>query len=122
MSKKKGSNETSSFVSEFVAMKVCTEYIRGLKFKLQMMEIQCNRLAFVYGGNQSILSNTITPHSILKKTSNCIAYHFVREGPDCNEWRDTYINTNDNRSDLLTKPFPHGEKRMKFCKMLMYHM
>ena len=37
MSKKQGYIETSSFGSEVVAMKACTEYIRGIKFKLQMM-------------------------------------------------------------------------------------
>ena len=37
MSKNQGSIETSSFGSEFLAIKACTEYIRGLKFNLQMM-------------------------------------------------------------------------------------
>ena len=42
MSKKQGYIETSSFGSEFIAMKACTEYILGLNFKLHMMGIQCN--------------------------------------------------------------------------------
>jgi len=33
-SKKQGSIETSIFGSEFIAMKQCTEYVRGLKYKL----------------------------------------------------------------------------------------
>ena len=51
-----------------------------------------------------------------------ITYHFIREANDCNKWRATYINTNYNQSDLLTKPLPHGEKRTKFCRMILYHI
>ena len=38
-SKKQGSCETSTFGSEFVAMKQATEYVRGLRFKLRMIGI-----------------------------------------------------------------------------------
>ena len=40
-SKKQTSVETSSFFSEFVAMKQCCEYLRGLRYKLRMMGIPC---------------------------------------------------------------------------------
>ena len=40
-SKKQGSVGTSMFGSEFIAMKQCTEYVRGLKCKLQMVGISC---------------------------------------------------------------------------------
>ena len=73
MSKKQGSIETSSFGSEFLAMKYCTEYIQGIKFKLHIMGIQCDCPIFIYGYNQSILANTTMPHSMLNKKSNSIA-------------------------------------------------
>ena len=41
-SKKQTSVETSSFGSEFTAMKQCTEYIRGLRYKLRMMGSPCD--------------------------------------------------------------------------------
>ena len=122
MSKKQTSIETSSFGSEFCAMKLCTEYIRGLKFKLRMTGIACNTPAYIYGDNHSVLANTTMPHSMLKKKSNSIAYHFVREGSARDEWRTTYINTHENRSDILTKPLSFGAKRTKFCGMLLHHL
>ncbi len=106
--------------SEFVAMKQATEYIRGLRYKLRMMGITVDEPAFVFGDNQSVLANTTAPSSTLKKKSNAIAYHFVREGCARNEWRTTYINTNDNVADLLTKPLA-GPKRSKFVGMLLHH-
>ena len=122
MSKKQTSIETSSFGSEFCAMKAATEYVRGLRFKLRMLGIPCTEPAFIYGDNQSVLANTTMPHSMLKKKSNSIAYHFVREGTARDEWRTTYINTNDNHSDILTKSLPPGAKRTKFCQQLLHHV
>jgi hypothetical protein len=75
--KKQNSCETSTFGSEFVAMKQATEYVRGLQYKLKMMSIMIDEPAFVYGDNQSVLANTTNPSSMLKKKSNAIAYHFV---------------------------------------------
>ena len=80
MSKKQAGIESSSFGSEFIAMKQCTEYIRGLRYKLRMMGIPINGPAYVFGDNQSVLANTTIPDSTLKKKSQSIAYHFVREG------------------------------------------
>jgi len=103
-------------------MKQCADYVRGLRYKLRMMGLPVEGFTFIYGDNQSVLANTTIPHSTLKKKSNSIAYHFVREGCARNEWRTTYINTHHNPADLLTKPLPSGEKRIRFVKMLLYHI
>jgi hypothetical protein len=66
-SKKQGSCETSTFGSEFVAMKQATEYVRGLRFKLPMFGITVDEPAFVFGDNQFALANTSAPVSTLKK-------------------------------------------------------
>ena len=62
------------------------------------------------GDNKSVLCNASVPDSTLKKKSQSIAYHFVREGSARDEWRVTYINTHDNESHLLTKVLPSGER------------
>ena len=51
LSKKQGSCETSSFGSEFIAMKKCCEYLRGLRYKLRMMGILVDLPSFVFGDN-----------------------------------------------------------------------
>jgi hypothetical protein len=121
-SKKQNSVESSSFGSEFIAMKQCCEYIRGLRYKLRMMGIPVEGPALIYGDNQSVLANTTIPDSTLKKKSQSIAYHFVREGSARDEWRTTYVNTHDNQADLLTKPLPSGEKRKGFVRSLLHHI
>lgn len=122
MSKKQASVETSSFGSEFIAMKQCCEYIRGLRYKLLRMGIPCKGPAYIYGDNQLVLANATIPESVLKKKCHSVAYHYIREGCAHDEWRLAYCNMNDNKADLLTKFLPYGEKRKKFVKSLIHHV
>ena len=119
-SKKKTTIETSLFKSEFMALKTGTEYLRGLRFKLRAMGIPVTKLVFVYGDSKSVLCNTTAPDSQLKKKLNSVAYHHCREGVALDEWRTCYLNTNENMSDMMTKPLPAGEKQENFCKKLFY--
>jgi hypothetical protein len=122
LSKKQTSIESSSFGSEFIAMKQCCEYLRGLRYKLRMMGIPVEGPSYIYGDNQSVLWNTSIPDSMLKKKSQSIAYHFVHEGVARDEWRTAYVNTHENPADLLTKVLPMGEKRRGFVRMLQHYI
>ena len=51
LSKRQTGVETSSFGSEFMAMKHCCEYLRGLRFKLRSMGIPVDHPSFVFGDN-----------------------------------------------------------------------
>ena len=46
-SKKQTSIETSSFGAQFIAMKLCCEHIKGLRYKLRMMGIAVDLPSFV---------------------------------------------------------------------------
>ena len=87
-----------------------------------MMGIPCEGPAHVFGDNQSVLANTTMPESTLKKKSQSIAYHFVREGSARDEWRTAYVNTHLNEADLLTKLLPAGAKRAGFVRNLLHHI
>ena len=75
---------------------------------------------FVYGDNQSVLWNTTSPDSVLKKKTSSVAYHFVHEGVSNDEWRTTYIKTSYNPSDLLTKCLPAGINRKQKVRKILY--
>ena len=87
-----------------------------------MMGIPCEGPAYVYGDNQSVLANTSIPESMLKKKSQSIAYHLIREGVARDEWRTTYVSTHENEADLLTKQMSQGEKRRGFVMNLLHHI
>ena len=89
---------------------------------MRMMGTPVNGPSYIYGDNQSVLCNTSIPDSTLKKKSQSIAFHFVREGVARDEWRTAYVSTNLNPVDLLTKVLPSGEKRERFVKMLLHYV
>ena len=120
LSKKQTSIETSSFGSEFIAMKQCCEFIRGLRYKLRMMGIPVNEPTFIRGDNKSVLNNTSIPSSVLAKKSNSIAYHAVREGVAKGEWVTGYIRSESNPSNILTKSLPAGAKRDAEVSLCLY--
>ena len=53
-SKKQTTVETSSFGSKFVAMKQCTEYVRGLRYRMRMMGIPVLGPTYIYGDNHRV--------------------------------------------------------------------
>ena len=66
---------------------------------------------FVYGDKKSVLYNIILHKSTLKKKSNYIDYHAVREVVATGEWLTGYEQTDTNVSDLLKNIVPGGERR-----------
>ena len=85
-----------------------------------MMGILVNNPSFVFGDNQSVLWDTTVPESMLKKKTSSVAYHFVREGVSRDEWRTTYVKTNENPADLMTKSLAAGVNRYKKVRMILY--
>ena len=68
----------------------------------------------MFADNMSVVHNCSKPESQLKKKSNSIAYHYVRER--CAGPRPVccicYIPTQDNLADMFTKSQP-GEVRKR---------
>ena len=122
MSKKQSCIETSSFGSEFCAMKTACEYLRGLRFKLCMMGMPVNDPCYIMADNQSVLSNVSIPEQMLKKKSNSIAYHFVREGTAMDEWRFKYVKSENNPADKLASSRCGKLDRNKKISLMMYDL
>ena len=103
LSKKQATIETLVFGAEFVAMKIGMELLRGLWYKIQMMGVPIFDPLLIYGDNMSVIHNTQQPESTLKKKSNSIAYHAVRESVAMGELLTGHVGTNSNPEDLATK-------------------
>ena len=102
-------------------MKVATEYVCGLRYKLRIMGIPMDEPVFVFGDNQYVLCITYNPASTLKKKSNIIVFHHVRDGSAREKWSTEYVNTHENLADILTKPLSE-EKRWKFVRTLLHNL
>jgi len=118
-STKQNSIETSSFGSEFMALKTGVELLEGLIYKLQMMGIPIEGYCHTCVDNMSVVNNTSIPESVLKKKSNSIAYHSVRSKCAEDVLRITYENTKTNLADILTK-VQVGTTKKAFRDMIMF--
>jgi hypothetical protein len=119
-SKRQNSVETSTFGSEFTALKVVTEANRGLRYKLRMLGIPVPEPSYIFCDNNSVVCNTTAPESTLKKKSNAIAYHCVREAVAMREILIAYEPTDTNLSDIMTKALPGGERRERLVRQVLY--
>ncbi|KAI2500399.1 Reverse transcriptase (RNA-dependent DNA polymerase) [Fragilaria crotonensis] len=119
-SKKQSTIETSVFGAEFVAMKQGMEALRGIRYKLRMMGVELAGPSYIYGDNMSVIHNTQRPESTLKKKSNAVCYHAVREAVAMGECLTGHVSTNDNPADLCTKLIPGGQKRDHLVGLILY--
>jgi hypothetical protein len=78
-SKRQPTVESSVFGAEFVVMNNGIDTCRGLRYKFRMMGVTLSGPTYVYGDNMYVVHNTQRPESVLKKKSNSICYHAVRE-------------------------------------------
>jgi len=118
LSKKQSTIESSVFGAEFVSMRLGIEACRGIRYKLRMMGVPLMGPVYIYGDNMSVIHNTSKPESVLKKKSNSICYHAVRESVAAGESLTSHISTHYNLSDLLTKVL-YGEKRRQLVRGLL---
>jgi hypothetical protein len=117
--KKQNSVETSTFGSEFMALKTAVEMIKGMRYKLRMMGIPLDGHAHVRVDRMSVVVNTSAPESTLKKKSNAIAYHFTRESVAADILRVAYETTKTNKGDILTKTHT-GPERQRLISGILY--
>ena len=110
-SKRQNTVETSSFGSEFVAMKTAVEQVEALRYKLRMMGIPVNGPTNVFCDNESVFRNTTKPESVLKKKHNAIAYHRTREAIAAGIVRIAWEDGRFNIADVLTKLMPGPKLR-----------
>ena len=119
-SKKQPTIETSVFGAEFVAMKNGIETCRGIRYKLRMMGVPISGPTYVYGDNMSVIHNTQKPESTLKKKSNSICYHAIRESVAMEESLTGHIASQENPSDIASKLVPSGQLREHLVSKLLY--
>eukprot|EP00804_Cyclotella_cryptica_P015347 CCRYP_007990-RF/>CCRYP_007990-RF protein AED:0.34 eAED:0.27 QI:0/-1/0/1/-1/1/1/0/117 len=91
-------------------MKHGIENLSGIRYKLRMMGVPVKGASYVYGDNMSVVTSTSKPESTLKKKSNSICYHAVREAVAMGEALVAHIPTKKNLADLFMKVL-YGQTR-----------
>jgi hypothetical protein len=85
-----------------------------------MMGVPIDGSSYVLCDNQHFIANSRCPESLLKKKSNAIAYHAVREACAMKEILICYVKTDEIVADIMTKVLPSGERRDTLVERLLY--
>ena len=117
-SKRQTTVETSTFGSEFVALKTATEMIIALRYKLRMFGIPIDGPANTMCDNEAVYKSSSIADSRLKKKSNSICYHMCREAVAAGIHMVYKEITDTNLADILTKALG-PIKRLNLRKMIM---
>jgi hypothetical protein len=103
LSKRQNTVETSTFGSEFIALKTAVEMVEGLCYKLRMPGVPMEGATNLFCDNESVVKNSSRPESTLKKRHNGIAYHHCREAQAAGIIRIPFEPSETNLADLFTK-------------------
>ena len=112
-SKRQNTVESSTFGSDFVALRIAKELIVGLRYKLRMFGVPVEGPAYVFCDNRGVVKNASMPESALQRKHNTINYHAVREAVAAGIMRVGKEDGETNLADLLTKCI--GSRQYNLC-------
>jgi len=118
-SKRQNTVESSTFGSEFVAMKTAIELTEGLRYKLRMMGVPLDGETNVFCDNESVFKSATIPSTTLKKKHNAIAYHRTREAQAAGIIRIAWEESKSNLADVLTKLLPRPQLH-ELCSRILW--
>jgi hypothetical protein len=118
-SKRQNTVESSTFGSEFIALKISVELIESLRYKLHMFGIPIDSSTIVFFDNEAVVQNVIRPESTLKKKHVSIAYHRCREAQAAGYIKIGFIKGMENLADMLTKVLP-GPRLRKLMESIFH--
>ena len=102
-SKKQNTFDTSTFSSEFIALKTATELVEDLRYKLRVFGIPIEGPTNIFCDNESVYKNMSTPELTLKNNNVSISYHKCREDVATRVARIAKEGTATNLADMFTK-------------------
>jgi hypothetical protein len=118
-SKRQNTVESSTFGSEFVALKIAMELNIAMRYKIRMMGIPLLGPTNTFVDNRSVVTNVTVPESTLQRRHNAIAYHKCREECAAGAARCAFERGAHNCSDGLTKILT-GQSHRKFVMHVLF--
>lgn len=102
-SKKQATVESSTFSSEFIALRSCNEAIVHLRYKLRMFGVPLEGPTRIFCDNESVVKNNTNVESTLNKKHSAIAYHYCRWNVAAGITTVGWIESKENLADAMTK-------------------
>ena len=114
-SKRQNTVESSTFGTEFVALRIATEMISFFPYMLQM---STGRTCECFLRQRGCLSKRHICRVQVKAKHNSICFHLVREAIAAGKMVVFKVDEKENLANLLTKSVP-GHRR-KFLRLIMF--
>ena len=102
-SKRQNTVESSTFGSEFIAMRSAVEVNDAIRYKLRMFGIPIEGPTDILCDNASVVNSGQKPESQLSKKHLSICYHKLREAVTKGACRIGKVSDSENIADLFTK-------------------
>ena len=119
--KRQATVETATFGSEFVAARIAVDQIIDLRNTLRYFGVPIDGKTYMFGDNQSVITNSTLPHSQLNKRHNALSYHRVREAVSCKTLLGFYHVTGDkNPADILSKHWGYAQVHTQLQALLFW--
>jgi hypothetical protein len=119
-SKRQATVESATFGSEFTAARIAVDQIIDLRTTLRYLGVPVVQKSFMFGDNQSVVTNSTIPHSSLNKRHNALAYHRVREMIAAKVLGYYWIDGKDNPADIVSKHWGY-QQVWKLLKPLLFY-
>ncbi|MGH7955201.1 MAG: Ty1/Copia family ribonuclease HI, partial [Gloeomargaritales cyanobacterium] len=107
-SKRQNTVETATYGSEFIAARQATDQIVDLRYTMRRLGVPLDGPAWMFGDNQSVVTNSTIPHSTLNKRHNALSYHRVREAIAAKVMHFVHLDGKQNPADCMTKFLTHA--------------
>lgn len=111
ISKRQSTVESSTFGSEFVALRTLVESLIGLRYKLRMFGVPLLGPCQVFCDNEPVTNASMSADASLKRKHISISYHQAREAVAAGIMLVFYEKSSTNHSDLFTKSLSKHKRR-----------
>ena len=105
-SKRQNLVESSTFVSEFTALKNAVELVTALRYKLKTFGVPIHGPTDMFCDIEAVYKNSSTLESVQRKKHHIVAYHKCRETFTSGICRIAKEDTETNLADIPTKVLP----------------
>jgi hypothetical protein len=109
-SKRQGAVASSTYQSEFSALRTAVEEAQSLRYMLRCLGIPIpsdgSAPTRLFGDNFSVIQNAVDPSATLKKKHVAISFHLVREAIAAGVVAPFWLKGKYNVADIMTKQIP----------------
>jgi hypothetical protein len=102
-SKKLGTAGTSTYGSEFSALRIAVQQVMAIHQDLCYLGVPIAGPSYLFCDYKAVVDSSVIPSYCLKKGHNILSWHTVHQGVACNIVCIVHVESKNNPADILTK-------------------